>query len=1843
MRYSLFTCALLFGFFITTAKAQKQTLSVDHDLNHVNAKSPENIIRCYTMEMDEQRRNKHPELPSLQEEEHLFKEEIENYKKGKGQNMNKATLLTIPCIFHIITDGAGAENISAAQVQAQVDQLNIDFRNLAGSTDPAAADVEIEFCLAILDESDNLLPEQGINRVTDYGEGPFNTGFIDGTIKPGTIWNPDEYMNVWVADITGGILGYAQFPSNSGLGGLNANGGAAATDGVVHLYSTIGSVANPFPGGAPYNLGRTMTHEVGHWLGLRHIWGDANCGNDFCADTPQSQTSNFGCPNLTTCDGNQDMVENYMDYTNDACMDIFTADQKDRIRTVMDNCPRRALLPLSEKCGLPQPTISFVNTNGGTINEGENCDYVDIPVDLQISLPPTDDATVTFTLGGNTTATQGVDFDIIPASTIFLANVTNNQSFILRIYNDAILENSEIIELQIVVTTAGDAVASLVSGTYTLTILDANFVASNILYEDFESGGLGTFTTQGAATSDLFQNGNTANASSQFWIIEPSNATQFAYTNDDACDCDKSNDLLTSPIFSLAGLTGDVFLEFDHAFSAETYETAEVEINTGAGWNNLITLANASANNNNTLTTPWVVGNQTLLTPFIGSNNVQIRFIYNDGGNWAYGLAIDNIRVYSDAPIASNNLAGMDTQASCGPFTWIDGNTYTASNNTATYTIVGGGANGCDSLVTLDLTISNTVNGTDTQAACGTFTWIDGNTYTTSNNTATYTIDGGAANGCDSLVTLDLTISNTVNGTDTQAACGTFTWIDGNIYTTSNNTATFTVVGGAANGCDSLVTLDLTISNTVNGSDTQASCGPFTWIDGNTYTTSNNTATFTIVGGAANGCDSLVTLDLTISNAVNGTDQQAACESYTWIDGNTYSTSNNTATYTIVGGAANGCDSLVTLDLTISNTVNGTDQQAACESYTWIDGNTYTTSNNTATYTIIGGSVNGCDSIVTLDLTIYSNNSTIFTETFDSGTIAGANAPVLYGNGGSDFNPNYALSGTFFGWFNVQNGIGDVDIYEQNFTGLQIGCDVSVAVWMRSTIPVSDVTMTLSDDNGTILSVLDPILSGAWQLITISTTVTTSGLNFLVHFNSTGGNGLDVIMEDLTVTQSCGIDAVIAPVSNQCLNGNSFTFDGMNSLSSAGITSYIWDFGDNSPFINTPSAIYSYANSGTYDVNLNVSDGVCFDDTTIQVNVYTDPLIDNPSDVTSCDTYVLPSLSFGNYYSGSDGSGTLLNEGDIIDITQSVFVFEATNTVPSCSNENEFVVTINNTITTTDFETSCGPYTWIDGITYNESNTTAVYTYPNVSASGCDSVVFLNLTVYSPTVGTDVITSCTPVIWIDGNTYTSSNNTATFTLIGGASNGCDSTVNLDLTISSAVYGTDIQVACETFTWIDGINYTSNNNTATFTYPNGAVAGCDSIVTLDLTVNNSISYVDVHESCDNFTWIDGNTYSENNTSASFIYPGGAANGCDSIVYLSLIINNTSYGTDFQTSCNDFTWIDGNTYTSSNNTASYTFTGGSSTGCDSIVSLNLTIYNNVNFTDIQTACDSYTWIDGNTYTENNTTATYTYIGGTSNGCDSIVNLNLTINKLTSLSPGVDLSLCEGDVFTPNATGALYYSWNGGLVNGTAFTPQVGVNEYTVIGTDINNCNASASIFINTTSLPSLVLTSSDPICAGDPSGSISIDVSEGTPPYSIEWSNNENTFNLENIIAGLYDAIVTDDAGCQITIAETISNPLEPCYELPETFFYVPNTFTPDADEHNQNWFIILSGVDPLSYSLRIYNRWGEVIWESFDIDAKWDGTYRNLDVPEGTYTWQLEYRRLSEANKNTETGHINLLR
>ncbi len=225
-------------------------------------------------------------------------------------------------------------------------------------------------------------------------------------------------------------------------------------------------------------------------------------------------------------------------------------------------------------------------------------------------------------------------------------------------------------------------------------------------------------------------------------------------------------------------------------------------------------------------------------------------------------------------------------------------------------------------------------------------------------------------------------------GISTNSSCNSFTWIDGNTYTSSNYSATHTLTN--SQGCDSIVILDLTI-NSNSGVDVISSCFPYTWIDGNTYSASNNTAAYVLTN--VSGCDSTVMLNLSI-NSSEGTDTIFSCNSYTWIDGNTYSTSNNSATHILPNSA--GCDSTITLDLTISQSTSGTDIVNACNSYTWIDGNTYTSSNSTATFTLQNSA--GCDSVVTLNLNLS--------------TLAPAGINV---SGGTLFANNQSISG--YEWY----------------------------------------------------------------------------------------------------------------------------------------------------------------------------------------------------------------------------------------------------------------------------------------------------------------------------------------------------------------------------------------------------------------------------------------------------------------------------------------------------------------------------------------------------------------------------------------------------------------------------------------------------------------------------------------------------------------------------------------------------------------------------------------------------------------------------------------------------------
>ncbi|MBW8524799.1 T9SS type A sorting domain-containing protein [Chryseobacterium chendengshani] len=319
------------------------------DLKRMNG-----VIRCASTEYEALLQKKDPKRMTNAQFEAWIAPLIANAQANKSQN---GGIITIPVVVHVIHSGQAlgvAPNITDSQVMSQITVMNNDFRRMASTpgfnTNPVGADTMIQFALAKVDPKGN--PTDGIDRV-NLCQISWATAAIDGYVKPLTIWDPTKYMNMWSVNFDdSSLLGYAQFPSTSGLPGLDANGGFANTDGVVANFSTFGSsdYGTDFFLDAPFDKGRTMTHEVGHFLGLRHIWGDAQCGTDYCADTPTAHDANGGCPTtIASCDNPSiyEMVQNYMDYTNDTCMNIFTINQKDRITAVMNNSPRRMELKTS--------------------------------------------------------------------------------------------------------------------------------------------------------------------------------------------------------------------------------------------------------------------------------------------------------------------------------------------------------------------------------------------------------------------------------------------------------------------------------------------------------------------------------------------------------------------------------------------------------------------------------------------------------------------------------------------------------------------------------------------------------------------------------------------------------------------------------------------------------------------------------------------------------------------------------------------------------------------------------------------------------------------------------------------------------------------------------------------------------------------------------------------------------------------------------------------------------------------------------------------------------------------------------------------------------------------------------------------------------------------------------------------------------------------------------------------------------------------------------------------------------------------------------------------------------
>jgi len=624
----------------------------------------QDVIRCGTVEYNQELRLQHPRLQSDDDFEVWLAEKIEEQKELETKGLIVGGVYTIPVVVHVIHSGepvGSGSNISYAAIVSQIDVLNEDFRRKVGTngynTHPDGADVEIEFCLAQRRPNGTAFPngENGVNRINrntaGFSSPPYTTTYIDNTIKPySTVtqgYSANNYMNFWSLNLTGSLLGYAQFPLTI-LGGLDCNASPANSDGVVMNYYTIGK-ASVTGQPAPYNQGRTSTHEIGHWLGLRHIWGDnPNCNqDDFCADTPPATTSSSGCNlNKSSC-GSLDMVRNYMDYSDDACMNIFTNDQRRRMRTVLENSPRRRSLLFSDACIPPVANdASIVNIISP---EEENCAGSITPI-VTLKNRGTNNLTsaiIEYTIDGVTPTAFNWTGSLAPGNQINVTLPTFTVPLGVHVFR---------------------AVSLLPNGT---TDQYTNYDASEI--EFFVSKGIETHHIDGFEEAQFPpQRWKIDNTNNDCYTWVAANATSSGGTVTNTCammnnynNNSYKDEYLYTPLFSLPCNATLVELMFDVAYRRydnSSNDRLRVEISTdcGATWQSTpvydksgASLRTVTSNS----TSDWYPTNanqwrtETIdLTPFVGSSTKTVRFRFRATNDYGNNLFIDNVEFEVTSP-----------------------------------------------------------------------------------------------------------------------------------------------------------------------------------------------------------------------------------------------------------------------------------------------------------------------------------------------------------------------------------------------------------------------------------------------------------------------------------------------------------------------------------------------------------------------------------------------------------------------------------------------------------------------------------------------------------------------------------------------------------------------------------------------------------------------------------------------------------------------------------------------------------------------------------------------------------------------------------------------------------------------------------------------------------------------------------------------------------------------------------------------------------------------------------------------------------------------------------------
>jgi gliding motility-associated-like protein len=646
----------------------------------------------------------------------------------------------------------------------------------------------------------------------------------------------------------------------------------------------------------------------------------------------------------------------------------------------------------------------------------------------------------------------------------------------------------------------------------------------------------------------------------------------------------------------------------------------------------------------------------------------------------------------------------------------------------------------------------------------------------------------------------------------------------------------------------------------------------------------------------------------------------------------------------------------------------------------------------------------------------------------------------------------------------------------------------------------------------------------------------------------------------------------------------------------------------------------------------------------------------------------------------------------------------------------------------------------INGTWSPAPNNTVTTTYTFTPTAGqCASTTTITITVNPIQTSITNFTICegSDFTFPDGTTHFAIMTNESYTSTLSAINGCDSLITTNLVVVTFLTSTEDVSICsgDNYIFLDGTTHTNITANETYISTLASLSGCDSLVTTNLTVNPIFSVTENQTACENtvFTFPDGTTQliTVNTTHISNLI---TLAGCDSIITTNVTMNSVFAITENVTACENsaYTFPDGSTQTitSSLTHLSNLFTA---SGCDSIITTNVIMNPIYSVIENITICEGtdYTFPDGTTHFSITTDETYFSNFFTSTGCDSIITTNIIVHSLPLVVAGSDQLICDGATVTLTATGAVVYSWTGGIVNGVPFIPSLQSQIYSVTGTDAFGCQNTDDVQIDVTPIlnpffdaditvgcaPLTVtfnnLTTGGASCVWDfGTGATSAGCGTQTFTYS-----SPGIFNVSLMItdaAGCTytntlldyinvndaphasfqpDQYILDDLDTEVEFTNnstgassyewqfgdgsaltTIENPSHffptqgqnstyvvsliatngnACTDTAQVvitvqdiiIFYVPNVFTPDGDDFNEIFQpVFVSGYDPYDFHLLIFNRWGEPIFESFNADIGWSGTYSDQGlVEDGVYVWKIEFRESMSDKRHNHTGHVTVLK